>query len=88
MFVVVFYFFIFLFLAVFLLNGAAVHADIVTLVSVGHVVENARLVDVDSGARGECEQAVSFVVMHGSSFSHQIHHSTILCNHTIIVLLE
>ena len=38
--------------------------DIVSLVAVGHVVENARLVDVDGGAMGACEQAVSFVVVH------------------------
>ena len=41
----------FLFLAVFLLNDAAVaHVDILSFVSVGHVVENARLVDVDGAA--------------------------------------
>jgi len=63
---------------VFLLNDAAVfHVDILSLVSVGHVVENARLVDVDGGATVVCEQAVSFVVVHGRSFSHQIHHGTI-----------
>ena len=40
--------FIILFLAVFLLNGAGVfHADILSFVSVGHVVENTRLVHVD-----------------------------------------
>ena len=74
---------VYLFLAVFLLNDAAAsHVDILIFVSVGHVVENARLVDVDGAARGDCEQAVSFVVVHGRSFSHQIHHSTIGCFHT------
>ena len=70
--------FFFLFLAwVFLLNDAAAElADILSFVSVGHVVENARLVDVDGGAIVACEQAVSFVVVHGRSCSHQIHHST------------
>ena len=54
-------------------------ADIyLSIVSVRHVVENARLVDVDSGATVFCEQAVSFVVAHGRSFYPQIHHSTIL----------
>jgi len=49
---------------VFLLNGADI------LVSMGHVIENARLVDVDGGPRKECGQAESFVVVHGRSFSH------------------
>jgi hypothetical protein len=41
-----------LYLLVFLLNGAAAEhvADILSFVSVGHVVENARLVDVDGAA--------------------------------------
>ena len=61
-----------LFLAFFLLNDAADdHVDILIFVSVGHVVENARLVDVDGGAMVACGQAVSFVVMHGRLFSHQ-----------------
>ena len=63
----------FLFLAVFLYNGAADPANILLFVSVGHVVENARLVDVDGGAPGVCVQADSFVVVYGRSFSHQIH---------------
>ena len=43
---------VFLFLAVSLLNdAAAAHVDILILVSVGHVVENARLVDVDGATR-------------------------------------
>ena len=48
-----FFFDVHLFLAVSLLNGATVivaPVDILSLVSVGHVVENARLVDVDGGA--------------------------------------
>ena len=73
---------------VFLLNDAAAdQVDILILVSVGHVVENARLVDVDGGATEVCGQAVSFVVMHGRSFSHQIHHSTRECNHTIFLVV-
>ena len=56
--------------AVFLLNGAAVfHDKFFSLVSVGHVVENTRLVDVDGGATAECDQAVSFVVVHGRVLS-------------------
>ena len=52
--------------AVFLLNDAPVfHADIFSFVSVRHFFENARLVDVDGGARVACVQAVSFVVVHG-----------------------
>ena len=44
---------LYLFIAVFLHNDAAIEpADIFILVSVGHVIENARLVDVDGGARG------------------------------------
>ena len=79
---------VYLFLAVFLLNDAAGnHADILSFVSVGHVVENARLVDVDGGATELCGQAVSFVVVHGRSFSHQIHHSTRLCTHTMILVV-
>ena len=77
-----------LFLAFFLLNDAADdHVDILIFVSVGHVVENARLVDVDGGAREVCGQAVYFVVVHGRSFSHQIHHSTELCSHTIMLVV-
>ena len=46
--------YLFLFLAVFLLNdAAAVLVDILSFVSVGHVVENARLVDVDGAATVE-----------------------------------
>ena len=46
---------VYLFLAVFLSNDATVaHVDILFFVSVGHVVENARLVDVDGGATGAC----------------------------------
>ena len=72
---------------VFLLNGAAIeHADIWSFVSVGHVVENARLVDVDGGAMVGA-QAVSFVVVHGRLFSHQIHHSTSGCTHTITLVV-
>ena len=44
-----------LFLGAFLLNAAAVLADILSLVSVGHVVENARLVDVDGAATVACD---------------------------------
>ena len=49
-------------LAVFLLNGAAAPADIFSFASVGHVVENARLVhvDVDDAATAVCPQAFSF----------------------------
>ena len=44
---------LYLFIAVFLHNDAAIEpADIFILVSVGHVIENTRLVDVDGGARG------------------------------------
>ena len=44
-----------LFLAVFLSNdAAAIHVDILFFVSVTHVVENARLVDVDGGATVVC----------------------------------
>ena len=47
------YILLYLFIAVFLHNDAAIEpADIFILVSVGHVIENARLVDVDGGARG------------------------------------
>ena len=43
-------------LAVFLLNDAASsHVDILSLVSVAHVVEKARLVDVDGAATGRKE---------------------------------
>ena len=66
-------------------NAAGNHVNILILVSVGHVVENARLVDVDGAAMvvpSVCEQAVSFVVVHRRSFSHQIHHSTRGCIHT------
>ena len=60
----------YLLVAVFLLNGAAVfHDKFFSLVSVGHVVENTRLVDVDGGATAECDQAVSFVVVHGRVLS-------------------
>ena len=49
---IIFYFF-YSFLAVFLLNGAAAGSvDILSFVSVGRVVENARLVDVDGRATG------------------------------------
>ena len=54
-----------------MLNGAAIiHAVLnpfvpFVIVSVGHVVENARLVDVDGGATVACRQAVSFIVVHG-----------------------
>ena len=80
---------VYLFLAVFLLNAAAVIlGDILPFVSVGHVVENARLVDVDGAATVQCRQAVSFVVVHGRFFSHQIHHSTPDCTHTIIKMKQ
>jgi hypothetical protein len=36
--------------------------DIFSFVSVGHVVDNARLVDVDGGARLACVQAVLHVL--------------------------
>ena len=65
--------FLFLFLAVSLSNNAAaehVHVDILSFVSMGHVVKDARLVDVDGGATVGCVQAVSSVVVHGRSFSH------------------
>ena len=57
---------VYLFLAVFLLNGAAVfHADILSFVSVGHVVENTRLVHVDGGARAV---HVVYMLCTGASF--------------------
>ena len=72
---------------VFLLNNAATdHADILMLVSMGHVVDNARLVDVDGGVTVACVQAVSFVVVHRRAFSHQIHYSTRECLHTITLV--
>ena len=77
---------VYLFLAVFLLNVAIELVDILPFVSVGHVVENARLVDVDGAATVPCAQAV-FVVVHGRLFSHQIHHSTKVCPHTIILVV-
>jgi len=51
--------YVILFLAVSLLNGATVivaPVDILSFVSVGHVVENARLVDVDDAATVVCKQ--------------------------------
>ena len=59
---------LFLFLAVFLLNDAAEchadilpkHVNILILVSMGHVIENARLVNVDSAATVLCEQAIDY----------------------------
>ena len=53
----------FLVLAVFLLNGAAVveaRVDILSVVSMGHIIENARLVNVDSAATVLCEQAIDY----------------------------
>ena len=47
---------VYLFLAVFLLNAAVALVDISSFVSVGHVVENARL--VDDAASSACGQAV------------------------------
>ena len=79
-----------LFLDVFLLNGAVVgqaSVDVLPLVSMGHVAKNARLVDVDGAATGVCAEAISFVVLHGRSFSHQIHHSTKGCLHTITLVV-
>ena len=74
---------VFLFLAVLLLNAAAPElADISMFVSVGLVFEY-----VDGAATEACVQAVSFVVMHGRLFSHQIHHSTRACTHTILLVV-
>ena len=67
--------------------AAVVSSDILFLVSVGHVVENARLVDVDGAVVVVRAQAVSFVVVHGRLFSHQIHHSTRVCFHTSILVV-
>ena len=44
------------FLTIFLLNGSYWRSQkiLMSLISIGHVVENAMLVDVDSGARVAC----------------------------------
>ena len=62
------------FIAISLSNGTPPeYVDILILVFVRHVVEYARLVDVDGGATVPCAKAIHFVVVHGCSFSHQIH---------------
>ena len=62
--------------------GFRASEDII-LVSVTHVVEYARMVDVDVGLttsvrrHDDCNQAAAFIVVDGRSFSHQIHHQGI-----------